>query len=49
MPDDPMVDLARIGLGVGDELRDGVGWNGWIDHHDIRGAANARGRRNIAD
>jgi hypothetical protein len=36
------VDLARIGIGVGDELRDRVGWNGWIDHHDIRGAANAR-------
>ena len=29
------VDLARIGLGVGDELRDRLGRNRWIDHHDI--------------
>src|SRR5262249_19808660 len=25
------------------------GWNGWIDNHDIRGAANARDRRYFAD
>jgi hypothetical protein len=43
------VDLAGIGLGVGDELRDRLSWNGWIDHHDIRAAANARDRRNVAD
>src|SRR5262249_62419737 len=43
------VDLAGIGLGVGDELRDRLGWNGWIDNHDIRGAANARDRRYFAD
>src|SRR5260221_865904 len=43
------VDLARIPLGVGNELRDRLGWNGWIDHHDIEGAANARDRRDIAD
>src|SRR5262249_29854373 len=43
------VDLARIGPGVGDELRDRLGWNGWVDHHDIRGAANARDRRYFAD
>jgi len=39
------VDLARIGLGVADEFRDRLGWNRWIDHHDIKGAANARDRR----
>jgi hypothetical protein len=43
------VDLARIGLGVGDELRDRLGWNGRIDHHDIGGAANARDRCYFAD
>src|SRR5262249_48921232 len=42
-------DLARIGLGVGDELGDRLGWNGWVDHDDIRGAANARDRRYFAD
>src|SRR5262249_6751398 len=43
------VDLARIGLGVGDELRDRLGWNGWIDHHEIRRAANGRDWRYFAD
>src|SRR5262249_10196584 len=43
------VDLARTGLGVGDELRDRIGWNGWIDHHDITGASNARDRRYFED
>src|SRR5262245_57426282 len=36
------VDLAGIGLGVGDELRDRLGWTRSIEHHDIKGAANAR-------
>src|SRR3984893_14182320 len=43
------VAFPRMGLGVCDELRDRLGWNGWIDHHDIRGAANARDRRYFAD
>src|SRR5216683_8154285 len=43
------VDLARVRFGVTDELWDRLGWNGWIDHHDIWGAANARDRRNVAD
>src|SRR5262249_42321866 len=43
------VDLARIGLSIGDELRDRVSWNGWIDHHDVRSAANARDRRYFTD
>jgi hypothetical protein len=43
------VDLARIGLGVSDELRDCLGWNGCIDHHDIRATANARDRRDVSD
>src|SRR5262245_27432686 len=37
-----------VGAGIGDELRDRLGWNRWIDHHDIRGAANARDRRYFA-
>src|SRR5262249_32970597 len=43
------VDLARIGLGVGDELRDSLGWKGGMDPHEIRGAADARDRRYFAD
>ena len=43
------VDFAGIGLGIGDELGDRLGWKGRIDHHDIRGAANAADRRDIAD
>ena len=45
----PHVDLARIGLGVSDELRDRLGWNGGMDHQDIRSAAYARDRRDVAD
>ena len=41
--------LARIGLRVGDEFRDRVRWNGWIDYHYIRAAANVRDWRNVAD
>jgi len=33
----------------GDELRDRLGWNGWIDHHDIKGATNARDWRYFGD
>ena len=43
------VDLARIGLGVGDELGNGLGRNRWIDHHDNGNAADARDRRDVAD
>src|SRR6476469_4343624 len=43
LPDDPMLILP------GDELRDRLGWNGWIDHHDIKGATNARDWRYFGD
>ena len=33
------VDLARIGLGIGDELGNRLGRNRWIDHHDVGHAA----------
>ncbi len=35
----PHADFGRIGLGIGDELKNRLGWNGWIDHHDERAAA----------
>src|SRR6266487_256059 len=41
--------IAWIGFGIGDELGDRLGWKGRIDHHDIRGAANARDRRDVTD
>ena len=43
------VDLARIGLGVGDELGNGLGRNRWIHHHDIGRADDAGDRRDVAD
>ena len=43
------VDLARIGLGISNELRDGLGRNGWIDHHDGRNADDAGNGRDVAD
>ena len=42
------VDLARISLGVGDELGNGLGRNRWIHHHDTGLAADARDRRDVA-
>src|SRR5262245_31343177 len=38
----PETDLAWIGLGVGYELVDRIGWNRRIDHHDEREADDAR-------
>ena len=43
------VDLAGIGLGIGDELGNRLGRNRWIDHHDIGHADDARDRRDVAD
>ena len=43
------VDLARIGLGIGDELGNRLGRNRWIDHHDEGRADDARDRRDVAD
>jgi len=37
------VDLARIGLGVGNELGNGLGWNRWIHQHYEWLANDARG------
>jgi hypothetical protein len=42
------VELARIGLGVGDELRNRLGWNRQVHLHDIRRAVGACDWRNIA-
>src|SRR5215475_11128571 len=42
-------ELARIGLGIDDELGDRIGWNRWIDHHDLGKADNARDGRDVAD
>src|SRR5215467_3239856 len=44
-----IVDFTRIGLGVDDELRDRLGWDRWINGHDIGATADARDRRNVAD
>ena len=43
------VDLAGIGLGVGDELGNGFGRQRRRHHHEERRVGNARDRREIAD
>src|SRR6476646_3655836 len=43
------VELSRIGLGVGNEFRDGFGWNGWTDLHHVERARNARDGNNVTD
>ena len=45
MPPDRHIDLARIGLGIGDELGNGFGWKRWVYLHDERHADDARDRR----
>src|SRR4051794_24633864 len=42
-------DLARISLGIGDELRDRLRRDRWIDLHDKRQANDACDRCDIAD
>src|SRR6266516_5272558 len=43
------VDLARIGIRIGDELGNSFGRNRWMHHYDVRLPANACDRRDIAD
>src|SRR4029453_5250911 len=42
-------DLARSGVRVGNELRDRLGRDRWVDHHDDRGTNNARDWGDVAD
>src|SRR6516162_2215270 len=41
------IDLARIGLGIIDELRNRLGWNRGMNHHDVDRAQQACDRFNI--
>ena len=43
------IDLARIGFGVSNELRNRFGRKRWIDHHDVGNAHDSRDRREVAD
>jgi len=43
------VDLAGIGLGVGNEIRNAFGWKRWIRQHQIGHAHNARDRGDVAN
>ena len=49
LPADAIVDLAGIGLGIGDELGNRLGRKRWIHHHDVRRAHDACDRRDVAD
>jgi len=42
-------DLAWITFGISDELRDRLGRNRWIHHHNVGLAADGRDRRDVAD
>src|SRR5262249_39285174 len=43
------VNLARIGFGIGDEFRNGVGRNSWMHYHHVGHKNNAGGRRDLTD
>src|SRR6516165_10229975 len=43
------VDLAWVGLGIGDELGNRLRRNRWIHFHDKGDTGNARHRRSVAD
>src|SRR4051812_38873617 len=43
------VELARMCLGMGDELRNGLGRNRWIHQHDKGLTRDPRDWRNVAD
>src|SRR5215813_1833749 len=42
-------DLARIGLGIGDEVGSRLGWNRWMHHDNLGKADDARDGRDVAD
>src|SRR5262245_4082868 len=42
-------ELARISLGVGDELRNRLGRNRWVHDHDDAASGEGRDRRDVAD
>src|ERR1700704_5334088 len=44
-----IVDFARIGLGVGNELGNTLGWKRWIDLHKIRHPDNSRNGRDVTE
>jgi hypothetical protein len=44
-----VIDLAGIGLGVGDEFRNGIGGKGWIHFHRVSGACHAGDWGDVAD
>src|SRR6266478_1786746 len=43
------VDLARIGIRIGDELGNSFGRNRWMYRYDVRLPVNACDRRDVAD
>ena len=49
MPADAHVDFARIGFGVGDELRNGLGGTDGLTTITNGNAEDARDRRDVAD
>src|SRR5882724_9541382 len=44
-----IVDFARIGLGIGNELGDALGWKRWIDLHKVWNPDNSRNGRDVTE
>src|SRR5436305_1777974 len=42
-------EVAGVGLGISDELGNGLGRNRWVHHHDVGTSDDARDRRDVAD
>ena len=49
LPDDAVVDLARIGFRIGDEFGNRLCWKRCTDRHDVGESDDAGNRRDVAD
>src|SRR5262245_9572913 len=43
------VNLAGVGLGIGDEFRNRLSWNRWVNYHDIWQKGESRNGRDVLD
>src|SRR5215475_15425532 len=43
------IDLAGVGLSIGDEFGDGLGWHRWVYFHHVRDPNEAGDRRDLGD
>src|SRR5262245_50703159 len=48
-PEPPEAMFAGIGLGVGDEVGNGLGWDRWVHDYSVGRAYDASNRRDVAN